>query len=192
MVEVTEATAEGVSTRSGVAAAGLPPIRTDISEDDDSDDDISEPDEDFTSQGTDDTQVVTDLNVQGMALYDDTRCLIELSQRVKGHAILCGHPRDSCPRRKHLELQKLSGRRGQEGYYQQLPNTKGTINDAVADSFLTLQAWVYMRQNNRIMLTKLGQEQSEGKAKKEESLKPRSQPVVRIDTTPCGPHAQQL
>jgi hypothetical protein len=171
MVGTTEATAEGVSTRSGAAAAGSPPIRTDISEDDDSDDDISESDEDFASQGTDDTQVVTDLNVQGMALYIDTRCLIELSQWVKGHAILCGHPRDSCPRRKYLELQKLYGRRGQGGYYQQLPNTKGTINDAVANSFLTPQAWVEMRQSNRIMLTKLGQEQSEGKATMEESLK---------------------
>jgi hypothetical protein len=193
MVETTEATSEGVSTRSGAAATGLPPIHTDISEGDDSDDAISEPDKDFASQSTDDTQVVTDLNVQGsMALYDDTRCLIKLSQRVKGHDILCGHPCDSCPRRKHLELQKVSGRRGQEGYYQQLPNTKGTINDAVADSFLTPQAWVEMRQSNRIMLTKLGQEQSEGKAKMEESLKTRSQPVVRIDTTPRGPRAQQL
>jgi hypothetical protein len=90
-----------------------------------------------TSQGTDDTQVVSDLNVQGMAMYDGTRCFLELTHRVKGRAILCGHPRASCPQRKHRE-------------------------------------------------------ESKGKELMEESLKPRSQPVVQIDTTPWGPRAQQL
>jgi hypothetical protein len=159
MVEkTTEVPADGVSTRAGALAAGLPVVRTDIPGEDDSDDDQSEPDEDVTLQGTDDTQVVSNLNVQGMAMYDGTRCLLELAQRVKGYAILCGHLRVSCPRRKHRELQKIEGRRGHEGYYQQLPNSKGTINDAVADtdSYLLPQAWVDLRQSNRVMLTRLG------------------------------------
>jgi hypothetical protein len=42
------------------------------------------------------------------------------------------------------------------------------------------------------MLTKLGQEQSAGKAASEASLKPKSPTVVRIDTTPLGPRAQRI
>jgi hypothetical protein len=139
---------EGMSTRARATPSDVPPVRSDDLSDDESDDDVSEPDEDLTSQATDDTQVVSDLHVQGMGMFDDTRCLVNLSQKVKGHKIYCGHPREICPRRKYQELQTVSGRRGTEGYYQQLPNSKGTVNDAVADTFLTPQAWVETRQSN--------------------------------------------
>jgi hypothetical protein len=170
-----------------------PPARLSSDEDEDWDDDISEPDEDLTSLATDDTQVVVDLNIQGMALYEDNRCLLELSQRVKGHALLCGHPRENCPRRKHRELvQTAEDHRGRPGYCQQLPNAKGTTADAVSDTFMTTQAWIERRQSNRTMLTQLGQTQSAAKQRLEEQLKPKSAPVVRIDTTPQGPRAQQI
>jgi hypothetical protein len=182
---------QGLSTRAASLAAGLATMRLD-SNTDDSDDDLSEPDEDLTSQATDDTQVVSDLNVQGMAAFDETRCLVELSQKVKGHALLCGHLRASCSRRKHIAIQNQPGRRGQEGYYQELPNARGTANDAVADTFLSQEAWIERRQSNRVMLTQLGQEQSPGKALMDATMKPRGKPQVRIDTTPRGPRAAQL
>jgi hypothetical protein len=42
------------------------------------------------------------------------------------------------------------------------------------------------------MLAQLGQQQSAGKTQMEASLKTRSDPVVRIDTTPQGPRATQI
>jgi hypothetical protein len=183
---------EGMSTRATALEAGLATMRLD-SNDEDSDDDLSEADEDLTSQGTDDTQVVSDLHVQGMAVFDSTRCLVELSQKVKGHALPCGHLCVSCPRPKHTVLQTQAGRRGQEGYYQELPNAKGTSHDNVADTYVSHQAWIESRQSNRAVLTMLGQDQSPGKAALDSSsLKARSAPVVRIDTTPKGPRATQL
>jgi hypothetical protein len=102
-----------MSTRASSTAAGLAPIQTDSFNDgEDSDDDRSEADDDLTSQGTDDTQVVNELKLHGMALFDHTACLVELSQKVKGHAIRCGHPRAQCIRRKHTILQTVAGLRG--------------------------------------------------------------------------------
>jgi hypothetical protein len=191
MVVEKPAESTGLSIRAVALEAGLATMRLD-STDGDSDEDLSELDKDLTSQGTDDTQVVSDLKVQGMAVLDNTRCLIELSHMVKGRAILCGHLRDSCPCRKHKERQKQVRRRGQAGYYQELPNRKGTANDAVADTYLTLEAWVERPRTSRVLLTQLGQAQSPGKAAMDASMKPRSAPVVRIDTTPRGPRAAQL
>jgi hypothetical protein len=42
-----------------------------------------------------------------MGLSDDTRCLVDLSQKVKGHTIYCGIPLEICPRQKHQELQTV-------------------------------------------------------------------------------------
>jgi hypothetical protein len=140
---------ESMSTRAKAVAAGLATTRTDSLDTDESDDDLSEDDDDLGSRGTDDTQVVSDLNVQGLASFDATRCLVELTQKVKGHAILCGHLRASCTRPKHQKLQKELGRRGEEGYYQELPNSKGTVYDAVADTYMSHQAWTDQRESNR-------------------------------------------
>jgi hypothetical protein len=183
---------EGANTRARATIATLTPLELSNLGEDESDDDLSEPDEELGSQGTEDTQVVTDLNVQGMAAFDDTRCLVELSLKVKGHSLLCGHLKATCRRRKHQELQSEEGRRGRTGYYQQLLNRKGEILDAAADTYMTHQTWIAQRQSNQVMLERLGKEQSAGKTRLEEELKSRSDPVVRIDTTPRGPHAQQI
>jgi hypothetical protein len=74
---------EGFSTRATAIAAGLAPIRTDSLDDDESDDDISEADEDLASQGTDDTQVVSNLNVQGMAVLISLDASLNLPKRLR-------------------------------------------------------------------------------------------------------------
>jgi hypothetical protein len=180
---------------SGSSARNAPSATTivrDEDNDEESDADLSEPDEELTSQGTDDTQVVSELNAQGMAHYDDAVCLVELSQRVKGHALLCGHPRSSCTRPKHRELQRRSGPRGEPGYYQRFANARGTAYDAILDTFMSPQAWIEQRTQNRALLSQLGREQSPGKAQMEAALKPKSTPMVRIDTAPRGPRATLL
>jgi hypothetical protein len=157
---------------------------------DESDDDESEDEEDVVSQATVDTAVVTDFKAIGLAMHDTTRCMVELALKVQGHHLYCGHLRHSCPRRKHRILQEIPGKTGSPGVYQQLPNTKGTICDAVADTLTTLEALEEQRQANRALLEKLGA--SKSKTAAEEAAKTRSDPVVRIDTTPRGPRATQV
>jgi hypothetical protein len=157
--------------------------------DEESDEDPSEDDEEEKSQDTIDTQVVEELNVVGQALYDDTRCLIGLSLKVKGHQLYCGYPKRSCPRRKHRELQTEPGRRGPTGVYQQLPNGKALVHDAVASTRITPEDWENQRQVNHELLLRLGA--SPQKSLTETLLKPPSTPRVRIDTThQSGPRNQ--
>jgi hypothetical protein len=66
------------------------------------------------------------------------------------------------------------------------------VVDAVGDTFMSLEEWTEHQQQNRDMLTQLGQSQSPGKSAMEDSLKKRAAPVVRIDTTPRGPRAQRV
>jgi hypothetical protein len=162
----------------------------DANRDDESDDDESEDDDEAKSLATVDTVVVDALNVVGLALYDRSRCLVELSQKVKGHHIYCGHPRHTCPRPKHRVLQEIPGKTGPTGVYQQLPNAKGTGFDAVADTLTSIEELETQRQANRANLEQIGA--SNSKMASEDAARTRSPPVVRIDTTPRGPRASQI
>jgi hypothetical protein len=135
---------------------------------------------------------VDELNVVGEAHYDDSRCLVILTTPVKGHELLCGYPKESCRRPKHRVLQTLSGRRGMTGVYQQLPNGKGVVHDAVADTRRTVEEVEASRLQNLSLLEAL--RSSPEKALAELQAKPRSRPTVRIDTsTPAtGPRKTRL
>jgi hypothetical protein len=77
---------------------------------DESDDDESvAPEEEAPedSVGSVDTQVVTQLEARGEKRFEDTICLVALSQKVKGKTVLCGHPRGICRRRGHQSLQGI-------------------------------------------------------------------------------------
>jgi hypothetical protein len=127
-----------------------------------------------------------------MALFTEAHCLVELTQRVKGHPILCGHPKETCSQPKHRALQGQLGRRGRPGCYQQLPIKRNSTVDAVGDTYVSPEDWATQQQQNREMLAQLGQAQSAGKTAMEDALKQRSDPVVRIDTTPRGPRAERV
>jgi hypothetical protein len=141
-------------------------------------------------QETADMVVVDALKVIGLADYDETRCLIALSQTVQGHTIYCGHPKASCPRPKHRILQRTLGRRGQTGVYQQLPNSQGTTCDAVADTRLSTEEWAQQQHANRVMLETVAA--SPEKIRLEEQYKPRAPKQVQIDTSSPGPRARKL
>jgi hypothetical protein len=157
----------------------------------DSDDDLSEDEPDALSQDTVDTQVVEGLNVVGYGVYDDTRCLVSLALRVKGHELYCGYAGGTCPRPKHNALRVAPGRRGPPGVYQQLPNSKGTVHDAVADTRTTPEALEESRLQNRSLLKSLGS--SPEKTQAELLTKPRSTPVVQLNPTPTtGPRQSRI
>jgi hypothetical protein len=176
---------EEVSRLESLRPASLP-VTTEPEE---SDNDESE-DDDLGSQPTVDTNVVSDYKAAGLALYDHTRCLVELAMKVKGHPLYCGYPRQSCSRPKHRILQEIPGKTGSPGVYQQLPNTKGTVFDAVVDTLTTNAELEEQQQTNRALLEKLGA--SKVKKAAEDVAKTRSAPVVRIDTTPKGPRVIQV
>jgi hypothetical protein len=130
------------------------------------------------------------LNAVGQALYDDTRCLVGLSQKVQGHTVYCRYPKNSCPRRKHTELQSTLGKRGPVGVYQQLPNFKGVVYDAIANTYMTQSEYEGRRKANHDLLTRLGS--SPQKEATESLLRPRRKPAIRIDTSPPGPWATRV
>jgi hypothetical protein len=155
-----------------------------------SDNDESEDEEDVTSQATVDTNVVTDYKAMRLALYDNTRCLVELALKVQSHYLYCGYPRQSCPRPKHRILEEMPGKIGATGVYQQLPNAKGTVFDAVVDTLTSVEALEEQWQANWASLEQLGA--SKVKQAAEEAAKNHSAPVVRIDTAPRGPRLTQM
>jgi hypothetical protein len=151
--------------------------------------DVSEDGEEQSTE-TADTLVVSTLNAVGQALYDDTRCLVGLSQKVQGHTVYCGYPKNSCPRHKHTELQSTLGKRGPVGVYQQLPNSKGVVYDAIANTYMTHSEYEGRRKANHDLLTRLGS--SPQKEATESLLRPRREPAIRIDTSPPGPRATRV
>jgi hypothetical protein len=154
---------------------------------DESDDDESEDEEDEASRTTADTEVVSAFKVIGLGLCDNTRYLVELTQKVKGHHLYCGYLRHSCPRPKHCVLQEISGKTGPTGVYQQLPNAKNTCFDAISNALTSIDDLEAQRLANRVNLEKIGA--SKSKVTSELAAKPRDPPVVRIDSTPRGPRA---
>jgi hypothetical protein len=159
---------------------------------DDSDDDFSESEEEERSQATADTTVVGVLKVIGQAKYDDGRCLVILSQKVDGHELYCGYPKGSCSRPKHRRLQQVPSRRGRPGIYQQLPNGKGLVHDAVADTWVTPEEVAEQRSQNRTLLSSLGK--SPENERSELQAKPKATPIVRVDTNiqSPGPRAERI
>jgi hypothetical protein len=169
----------------------VPSMDTTLAEDADSDYDPSGDEPDGLSQDTVDTQVVDGLNVIGYGVYDDTRCLVSLALRAKGHELYCGYTRGTCPRPKHNALREAPGRRGLPGVYQQLPNVKGTVHDAVADTRTTPEAIEESRLQNRSLLASLGS--SPEKIRAELSAKPHAPPVVQLNPIPTtGPRQTRL
>jgi hypothetical protein len=165
-------------------------LTVDTTGDDESDEDESEDEEDEASRTTADTELVSEFKAIGLGLYDHTRCMVELSQKVKGHHLYCGHLRHSCPRPKHRVFQEIPGKAGPPGVYQQLPNAKNTCFDAVADTLTSIEDLKAQRQANRANLEKIGA--SKSKAASEIAAKPKELPVVRIDSTPRCPRASQI
>jgi hypothetical protein len=99
------------------------------------DDEFGEEEE--VSQGLADTVGLTQLCSAGQLLFGPDKCLVRLTTKVHGHAILCGHPKDDCRRPKHKQLQGTPGRVGVVGIYNATPNTTGAVLDAIENRLVT-------------------------------------------------------
>jgi hypothetical protein len=97
----------------------------------------SESDREEGSQGTNDTDGISEFGNAGQVHYDVTKCLVRLSSKVNNRTMLCGFDRDTCPRRKHQDLQSNSEKIGAVGYYIATPNSKKTVLDAIEDTHIT-------------------------------------------------------
>jgi hypothetical protein len=143
---------------------------------DESGNDEWEKEKDEASRTMADTKLVSEFKAIGLGLYDHMWCLVELSQKVKGHHLYCGCLQHSCPCPKHCVCQEIPGKTGPPGVYQQLPNAKNTCFDAVADTLTSIEDLEAQRQANHANLEKIGT--SKSKVASEMAAKPRDPPVV--------------
>jgi hypothetical protein len=142
----------------------------------------SESDREEGSQGTNDTDGISEFGNAGQVHYDVTKCLVRLSSKVNNRTMLCGFDRDTCPRRKHQDLQSNSEKIGAVGYYIATPNSKKTVLDAIEDTHITEEDMDRHKEENRLLLEAVG-----GSAQKraaEQAYKAKSPPTVQIDPTP--------
>jgi hypothetical protein len=142
----------------------------------------SESDREEGSQGTNDTDGISEFGNAGQVHYDETKCLVRLSSKVNNRTMLCGFDRDTCPRRKHQDLQSNSEKIGAVGYYIATPNSKKTVLDAIEDTHITEVDMDRHKEENRLLLEVVAG--SVQKQAAEQAYKAKSPPAVQIDPTP--------
>jgi hypothetical protein len=126
--------------------------------------------------------LLTKLGSAGQLLFGPDKCLIRLTTRVHGHAILCGHPKDGCRRLKHKQLQGTPDRIGVVGIYNATPNATGAVLGAIEDTLVTEEKMERQHQENRRRLEALG-----GSAQKrttEDTIRDGPPTQVHFDTNP--------
>jgi hypothetical protein len=141
----------------------------------------SESDREEGSQGTNDTDGISEFGNAGQVHYDETKCLVRLSSKVNNWTMLCGFDRVTCPRRKHQDLQSNSEKIGAVGYYIATPNSKKTVLDAIEDTHITEVDMDRHKEENRLLLEVVAG--SVQKQAAEQAYKAKSPPAVQMDPT---------
>jgi hypothetical protein len=86
------------------------------------------------SQGTNNTDGISEFGIAGQVHYDEMKCLERLLSKVDNRTMLCGFDHHTCPRCKHQDLQSNSAKIGTVGHYITTPNSKKTVLDAIEDT----------------------------------------------------------
>jgi hypothetical protein len=165
-------------------SAGPPIIETPLdaaiqSEMEDWDDD-AEPFDDSGSQATQDTEGIDNPANSGTFMYNTDMCLVIMSTKSGGRKLCCGFKADACARPRHSDIRTDATRRGKPGIYVGIPNTSGTIFDAVLDSFMDPADQQRQRELDRLSAAAFAQ--SEVKARAEALHSPRlGNPSVSFD-----------
>jgi hypothetical protein len=133
-------------------------------------------------QGTADTVGLTELGSAGQYCFCPDKCLVRLTTKVHGHAILCGHPKDCCRRPKHKQLQGNADRAAVVGIYNATPNATGAVLDAIEDTLGTEDEMERQHQENCQRLDALRGSAQEQTIKT--TIRDRSPTQVCFDTNP--------